>query len=250
MKKLTPFLIGSILLVPALASVAWAQTPDETIEKHLAAIGGREALGKLTSRRTTGTITITTAQGELSGPAEISNKAPNKTRAVMTLDLSAMGVPDKMVVEQIFDGTVAWALNSLQGNNEISGNQLQNLKNNAFPSPLLTYKQAGTKVELVPKEQVAGKDTIVLLMTPKEGSAVRLFLDPQTYLVVRTVVTVNNPMLGGDVTETADLSDYRVVDGVKVPFVISRSNPAQNTLIKVTKVEHNVPLDDALFRAK
>jgi hypothetical protein len=40
------------------------------------------------------------------------------------------------------------------------------------------------------------------------------------------------------------------VDGVKVPFVVARSNPAQNTLIKVTKVEHNVPLDDALFRVK
>ena len=41
----------SLLFVPALASRAAAQTADEVVEKHLAALGGREALGKITSRR-------------------------------------------------------------------------------------------------------------------------------------------------------------------------------------------------------
>jgi hypothetical protein len=53
-------------LLPAVALVAlWgvpsqAQTADEIIEKHLAASGGRAAMGKLTSRVGTGSIIIGT----------------------------------------------------------------------------------------------------------------------------------------------------------------------------------------------
>jgi hypothetical protein len=38
-----------VAMFVALAQVAWAQTAGAVIEKHLAALGGRAALGKLTS---------------------------------------------------------------------------------------------------------------------------------------------------------------------------------------------------------
>ena len=250
MKKLALSIVVSVLLAPAMAGSAQAQTADEIVEKHLAALGGRDALGKITSRRSTGTITVMTPNGELSGPAEISVKAPNKTRSVMTLDLSAMGVPEKMVVEQKFDGTAGWALNSLQGDTEISGNQLDNMRNNTFPSAFLTYKTAGTKIDVLPKDTIGGKPVIVLQVTPKAGSVAKLYLDAETYLLVRTVATVNMPQAGGDIQQTGDFSDYRTVDGVKVAFQVVNSNSQQSATIKLTKVEHNVTLDDALFSVK
>ena len=64
------------------------------IEKHLAAIGGRAALTKLKSRSMTGTIALSTPVGELSGPVEIMNQAPNKARTLIKLDLTAVGVPE------------------------------------------------------------------------------------------------------------------------------------------------------------
>lgn len=250
MKRAYLPLVLSLLLVPVLAVKASTQTPDEVVEKHLAALGGREALGKLTSRKATGTVTIATPNGDLSGPVEIFSKAPNKSRAVMQLDLSALGVPEKMNVEQKFDGTVGWALNAMQGDTEITGNQLENMRNNVFPSGLLNYKAAGTRIEVLPKQQLAGKDVIVLLATPKAGSAVRMFLDAETYLLVRTVATVNSPQTGGDLEQTAEPSDYRAVDGVKVAFVVVNSNPVQTVTIRLTKVEHNVALDEAMFSVK
>jgi hypothetical protein len=66
---------------------AAAQTADEIVEKHLAAIGGRAALSKLTSRMMAGTIAISTPAGEFSGPIEIWNQAPNKVRTLINLDL-------------------------------------------------------------------------------------------------------------------------------------------------------------------
>ena len=249
---MSKLLLSSLLLLslaPALPTASSLQTADDVIEKHLAAVGGRAALGKLTTRKSTGTVTIATPNGSISGPIEIYAKAPNKTRAYMTLDLSAVGVSDKMTVEQKFDGTAGWTLNSMQGNSEIAGNQLQNMRNNVFPSPLMGYKAAGTKIDVLAKEKVAGKETIVLLLTPKEGSVVRMFFDAETYLLVRAIAKISSPELG-EFEQTNEPSDYRVVDGVKVPFVLTNTSPVQTLTIRFEKVEHNVPIDDAMFVAK
>lgn len=219
------------------------------MEKHLAALGGRAALAKLTTRKSTGTVTLETPNGNIAGPIELYLKAPNKSRATMQLDLTALGVTDKMAVEQKFDGTAGRTTNSMQGDVEIAGNQLQNMRNNMFPTPLLAYKESGTKLEVQPKEQVGGRDAIVLLATPKAGPVIRFSLDAETYLVVRAVTKTNSPELG-DFEQINEPSDYRAVDGVKVPFVVKTTNPVQTLTIKLDKVEHNLALDDAMFAVK
>ncbi|HET9359950.1 MAG TPA: hypothetical protein VFO58_09375, partial [Vicinamibacterales bacterium] len=83
--------LATVGLLLCWAHTAAAQTADEIIEKHLAAAGGRAALGKLTSRSMAGTITLSTPGGELSGPFEILSQAPNKSRTLITLDLTALG---------------------------------------------------------------------------------------------------------------------------------------------------------------
>ena len=55
------------VLVLGWTPSAFAQTADDVIEIYLAAIGGRAALGKLTSRTTTGTIMLSTPGGDVSG---------------------------------------------------------------------------------------------------------------------------------------------------------------------------------------
>lgn len=237
----------SFVFAAITPSRASAQTADEIVEKHLAAMGGRDALTKITSRRSTGTITIATPNGDLSGPCEIDVKAPNKNRAYMELDLTPLGVPQKMVVEQKFDGLAGWGLNSMQGDTEITGDQLLNMRNNVFPSSLLNYKASGMKLEVLPTEKAGDRTLIVLQATPKQGPVVRLYLDAQTYLLVRTYSKYYSAMAGMDVEQTGELSDYRTVDGVKVPFHIVNANAVQTGTIVLTKVEHNVPFDDALF---
>src|SRR2546425_1014815 len=68
-----------------------AQSADAVIEKILTAYGGREALSKLTSRRSTGTISLSTPGGDVAGPIEVLVKAPNKARTYMTIDLTSLG---------------------------------------------------------------------------------------------------------------------------------------------------------------
>jgi outer membrane lipoprotein-sorting protein len=246
MKRHRMILLPALALLVGFTARASAQTADEIVEKHLTALGGREALGKLKSRAVTGTVTISSPAGDFSGPIESYFKAPNKSRTHMKVDLSSVGAGE-VEIDQRFDGSTGFMLNTMQGNSEITGNQLDNLRNNVFPSSLLNYKAAGTKVEVLPKEKVDGKDAIILLITPKTGSPVKMSLDAESYLPVRTVTTIDMPQMGGAVEQTAEFSDYRDVDGVKVAFLLRLSNMAQSIAVRVAKVEHNTALDDAMF---
>jgi outer membrane lipoprotein-sorting protein len=242
-------LIAPSIVAATVTTTAMQATADEVVEKHLAAIGGREALGKLTSQKATGTMIIGTPGGDLTGPVEVLSKAPNRTRVSISLDLTPMGMSDRMVIDQKFDGTSGWMMNSLQGDQEITGNQLENMKSNVFPTPLLGYKTAGAKVEMQPREDVNGKSAFVVVYTPKSGSAVRMYFDPESFMLLRTRMTVNTPEMG-DLDQMRELSDYRTVGGIKTPFMMVNTNAAQTVTMKLEKVEWNVAIDDAVFSAK
>ena len=253
MKRYLITLLPSAAAVLALAGIASAQTADEVVEKHLAALGGRAAVGRLTSRKLTGTVTLTTPNGDIYGSVEAYAKAPNKSRTFMQLDLSAFGA-GTVAIDQRFDGATGFVMNPMQGNTEITGNQLENLRNSLFPHTLLNYKERGVKLDVLPSQKVGDRDTIVLALTPKAGSVVTMFIDAQTYLLVKAVTKVDMPTAGGLVEQTTELSDYREVDGVKVAFQIrnstfqpGNSTPLQSVSIKAAKIEHNIPMEDSMF---
>ena len=233
------------VLILGWSNFAFAQTADEVIEKHLAALGGRAALAKVKSRTMTGTIALSTPVGELSGPVEVTNMAPNKSRTLIKLDLSAVGAGE-MTVDQRFDGTAGFVADSMQGNRDISGDQLEGMRNATFPTPFLDYKERGVTVELGAKEKVGARDAFVLTVKSKTGPAVRQLIDAETYLPLRVVTKIELPQIG-TVEQTSDFSDLRDVDGVKVPFTIKSSSTAQSFTITLTKVEHNGKIDEALF---
>ena len=98
----------SVTTFVLMGAAVSAQTADELIEKAIVASGGREALAKVTSRATTGTMTATSPGGDITGTIEVLNQAPNKAQTVITLDLSAMGA-GTMTIDQRFDGTNGYA---------------------------------------------------------------------------------------------------------------------------------------------
>jgi hypothetical protein len=241
------------LLVPALtallvlpAAFVHAQTADEIVERTLTAIGGRANLGKLTSRVSTGTISVGTPMGDVTGTIELYNKAPNKTRSLIKIDLSSFGV-GQVTQDQRFDGTTGYAIDTLNGNRDITGDQLEVMRSAVFPSPLLQYKDAGAKLELLGKEKVGDRDAYVLRFTPKAGPASRMFVDAENSMLLKTVVTVNVPQLGTSIEQAVEFTDYRDVDGVKVPFRARSINQLQSLTITLTKVEHNKPIEDSVF---
>jgi len=245
LKTVFPRLFVTVLFL-ALAQIAFAQTADDIVEKHLSALGGRAALEKLKSRSMKGTITVSTPVGDLTGAIEILNQQPNKQRTFTQLDLSAVGL-GKMIQDQRFDGTSGYVIDTMQGNRDITGDQLEAMKNGSFPNPLLNYKQAGATVELSGKEKVGEREAYVLVFKPKTGPVSRSYIDAESYLPIKQVVKINVPQVGGEVEQTTELSNFKEVDGIKVPFQIRTTSAIQTVIVNVTQIEHNTQIDQTLF---
>lgn len=237
--------LALVVIVLGWAHVSWAQTADEVIEKSLAALGGRAAHEKIKTRTMSGTIALTTPAGDIPGTIEIANALPNKVRTVIKADLTAFGA-GPLEIDQRFDGKTGYMLNTLQGNAEMTGNQLDNMRNSGFPHAFVTYKALGMKATLQPKEKVGDREAYVILFEPATGSAIRQFIDAQTMLPFRFVMKVNAPQVG-EFEQTTDVSDYREVDGIKLPFKLASSSSVQSYTVELTKVEHNAPIDEKLF---
>ena len=245
MKAMLRRVAGLTILV--LWSVpAMAQTVDDIIEKHLSATGGRAALGKLTSRKSTGTITIGTPVGDLMGTLEVYAKAPNKSRTLVKVDLSALG-GGQVVNDQRFDGNVGYVIDTFNGDREITGSQLDAMRNGSFPSPLLDYKGRGVQAVLTGREKVGTGEAYVIVFTPKTGPATKVYIDADSGMLVKTAMTLNVPQLGGDVEQVVEFSDFRDVDGIKLPYVTKSTNPAQTIAATVTEHVHNIEIDEKSF---
>ncbi len=225
---------------------ATAQTADDIVERHLAASGGRAALAALRSRTSTGSITLGTPVGDLTGAIEVYAKAPNKSRTLINLDLSGLG-GGQVVSDQRFDGSTGYVIDSFNGNREMTGGQLDALRNSLFPTPLLAYRENGFQVALADRDTVGTGDAHVLVLTPAAGPIVKLFIDASTFMLVKTAVTLDVPQLGGDIEQVVQFSDFRDVDGIKVPYAILSTNPAQTVRATMSEVRHNQDIDDSAF---
>ena len=241
-KKLAVFTALSLLA----ATNAAAQTADEVVQRFIAATGGRAAYAKLRSRSASGTITLSTPAGDMTGSIEMVNEAPNKSRTLIKVDLTALGA-GQLVLDQRFDGVDGYVLDSLQGNRPMDGDQLETMRHGAFPHPLLNYKELGATVRLTGKEKVGDRDAYVIVLEPPSGPPTRFSIDAENYLLLEVVVKLDVPQLGREVEQTSTLHDYRDVDGVKLPHLVRSTSAIQNFTITFTTVEHNVRVDPALY---
>jgi outer membrane lipoprotein-sorting protein len=121
------------------------------------------------------------------------------------------------------------------------------MRNAGFPHPFIQYKELGIAAKLVGKDKAGTRDAYVIEFDPPAGAVVRQYIDAENFLPIRTVTKVDVPQLGQEVEQTTEYSDHRDVDGVKVPFQIRASSNVQTITVTVSKVEHNVALDEAQF---
>jgi hypothetical protein len=224
---------GAALLTLCTSS-ATAQTADEIVEKHLAALGGREALSRIQSRVSTGKVVVTTPFGDIPGTVEAFAKAPDKSRTLVKVDASALGA-GQITNDQRFNGTAAYVIDTFNGNRDITGAQLEALKNTAFPTAWLDYKTRGLAIALAGKEMLGDRSVFLLEVTPKTGPQARAWVDAETYMVVKTAVKVDAPPLG-EIEQIMEFSDFRTIDGVKVPFGVKSINPVQTVTAVLTDV--------------
>ena len=215
---------------------------DEVLAGYVAALGGRAALEKITSRLAKGTFEVSGIA--MSGPVEMYAKAPN-------LMLLVLKMPGQETFKDGFDGHVGWEQNPDDGITDKTGLELGSAIRDAdFYQPLklrlqypnLIFKGTG-KVSLGKggSAKVEEREALVL-EAPRNGSPRRFYFDLSNGLLLRT----EEWNAAGKMTEAVEYQDYREVDGVKVAFTFHIIQDMHFT-IKFTEVKHNVPIDDAIF---
>lgn len=222
--------------VAADTKTAALPTVDEVIDKYVKALGGKEALEKVTSRSAKGTMEV---EGmNMSGAMEMAAKAPNK--ATMSVELVGFGK-----INNSFDGTKGYASDPMSGVRELSGAELEATRRDSdFYAPL-RMKQNFTKLEVKGKEKVGSADTYVIVATPTTGEPEKYYFDITTGLLVRHDITRDT--VQGKMTIESYLDDYRAVDGTKVPFALRQVTPAYTINIKLTDIKHNTAVEETKF---
>jgi hypothetical protein len=211
-------------------------TVDEVLAKYIEAIGGKAALEKHTSRTSKGTFEIP-AMG-LSGTVQTFDKAPNMTAT--SIELAGVGT-----INIVFNGNQAWQQDPMTGLREMTGPELAMMKIEGNFYSALKLKELYKSIAVKSKEKVGSAEAYLVEAVPAEGSPVKMYFDATSGLLVRREAEQESPQ--GKMPTELLLEDYRVVDGVKMPFVVKTNTPAMAFVIKIEEVKHNVAIDDAKF---
>src|SRR6266404_3095342 len=206
---------------------------DSLLDKYLAAVGGAEALKKITTRMAKGTVT---AFGDQHMPVEIFSKAPDKR-------VSVMKMKDGESVTA-YNGKVGWL--AIPGRvHMLNAQESFGAKMDADFAFAADVKSLYPKWETLLGEKIDGKETW-LVVGKKEGEPpLKLYFDQQSNLLLRLIRYIDSP-LGYNPTQI-DYADYRAMDGVKTPYRWTVARPGNRFTIQVDELRQNVPVDDAKF---
>ena len=218
-------------------------TVDELHQKVIDATGGEANLRKIKTRVTEADIDL-----ENQGVQAVSRsyaKAPNKEASETTF--TALG---KTIGTQwhFFDGNGGEDSVSFAPTDKYSGKRLEDIRIEADLYGLLNWKTNYKKVEVTGIAKVDGEDAYKIFFAPEKGSGFTEYYSTKTYLLLRRDGVIASSTSDQQIPFTVLYSDYRDVDGIKMPFKTINSNIAYGNIVTTVKsVKHNVPLDDKIF---
>jgi zinc protease len=217
------------------APTAPALTADQILENYIKAIGGRENWKKLTTRISTGTIDVPAMN--LSGLVTVREKAPN--RSIFTVNFNGA------VFQQGFDGTIGWSNDPQNGLREQTGEELAETKRDSDFYHPLDLKQMYSKITVAGTDKIDDRDAYVVEASSGDLGTDKIYFDAQNGLVLRIVG--QHHTVDGPATFTEDFSDFREVDGIKLPYTVRQESPSSTFTIKFTEIRHNEAIEDASF---
>lgn len=230
--------LSALALIGAIPLAGSAQAlPDgkALVAKHVAAMGGRDAMDKHTSLHMTGTFTMA-AMG-IEGPVHLYRAKPAKFLQQITF--GAFGD-----VVQGYDGTTGYAIQPQQGAMVLSGDMLEQAKQQAdffadFPE-LSRY----SAIETQSLEDFEGRKCYKVKLTKLTGGDVIQYFDAETGLAAGAMRSTETQM--GKIDVVSVLSEYKETGGVKMPSKIIQKTPQGDITITFATYEWD-KVDPAVF---
>ncbi|MFV1987109.1 MAG: outer membrane lipoprotein carrier protein LolA [Gemmatimonadota bacterium] len=220
----------------SFAAPVSAQSVEDVLARHFEALGGVEAWQSMKTTRSIGTLTLMggAAQGEITSTA--------MRPAMLRADIVVQG----QTVIQAFDGETGWLVNPFAGSATPqpadAATTAAMIEQADIDGPLIGWKEDGHTIELAGTETVDGVEAYRLEVTLRTGAASTYFIDASSYLVIR--VQADRDLTG---PTTTDMSDYRDVSGLMMPFAVSSTSAQGDQSVVWQTIEVDVDLDESSF---
>ena len=234
---------AQIVEVPRVAAAAAPKSKsgplpaiDVILGKYIDATGGRVAHERIKSRVITGRVELSGSDSW--GQLMISAKAPNKTLTVM--NVQPMGQ-----VKHGYDGCTAWSVGDTIGAHTLRGAALSKFATDTDFYREIKLSELYPGIRLIGTVKEKDREYYMVEGFPVVGSEETMYFDVQSGLLTGRDLTQQTSR--GPVRVEMRYSDWREVDGVKLPFRITQSMPNLKFVFTVRDIKHNVPMDDKFF---
>ncbi len=211
----------------------FAQSPSKILKQAEKALGGAKTLKSVKSWRKNGTIKRTKDGASGNFTEQVSQPV------FYNLSYEI----DGFETESGYNGKSGWRRDSREGLQTLTGKQSVDFQSQAdFRNTLwLDYKKDKSKIASGGKADVNGKSANVVLLTTAKGVSVKLFFDALSNLLIREEFPFGNEKL------VYDYGDYRTVNSIKVPFLVTFNNGFDAFEIKLEEVKINQQIAKSQF---
>ena len=223
-------------VAPVVVGPTGPLPPLETIlANYVAAIGGRDAQRRITSRVSKGRVDVPGVS--FGGKVEIYTKAPNKS-------LTMMAIEPGDLLEEGFDGRTHWIRTPKGVEFAKDADRVRLIDFDFYWDTKLP--ELYSRLRVVRKTKDSFRNVYVVEAVSRGASPEILYFEVESGLLVRRDVTRKGPE--GWQRAEIYLNDWREIDGIKLPFKVTQIFPQMRIAVTFEEFKHNVPIDDARFR--
>jgi hypothetical protein len=229
------FLASACLLAACAASAADLPSGEGLLQKYIDRSGGAEAYAKAKNMAMSGTVQMP-AQN-ISGTVEIYEEGEKSYTA---MEFAGIGK-----IEEGYDGKHGWQNSVLQGPRLLEGDELVSAKRAAQLSLLTSWRDIYKSAETIGSEDINGKAAWKVTMTPKEGKPETFYFDKESGMLVRIAAVFSTAL--GEISTDSTMADFRQVEGILTPFVMTEKAMGQNIVLKFNSIGYNVTMPNGRF---
>lgn len=239
LRSLRATALAAILFVPGVLGAQAAPLPaaQDLLARHVAAIGGRDAVLKHATIRSTGTFELPAAgiKGDL---VSIMSR---DGRVALRVTVPGMGE-----LAGGYDGTVGWSMNPMQGPRVLAGPELEQMKQEAgVASAMLREGPAITAMQTVGKFTLGGVECYKVQVTYASGRVTHDCYAVDSGLLAGQIIEQESPM--GKIELHNIMADWKEFGGVKFATTVKQQAMGQEQVMTIATVEFDGADDDTML---
>jgi outer membrane lipoprotein-sorting protein len=236
MKK-TLFFAAFLFLFTGFAQ---AQSAEEIVNKHIAAIGG-DKWAQVEAVKSEAKISADGAPGMSIGMTMVAVR--NKS---LRMDVSVMG----MTQTTVLNGDAGWSNNPFMGKMEpepITPDQVKSMADMTdVDGTLIGYKEKGYTIEYLGTEDVDGTEAHKIKVNKGGKRMEYSFIDPSSYYEIKNIRV--EEVDGKEVESATIYSNFKTQDGLVFPYTIQQNDAMMGgSTVTITGITINPLVDPKTF---